>query len=63
LRLDLLVGELLIVECKAVREYNAIFEIQTLTYLRLMKLRLGLVINFGERKVKDGIYRVANGLK
>jgi hypothetical protein len=33
-----------------------------LTYLRLRNLRLGLVINFGERLVKDGIHRVVNGL-
>jgi GxxExxY protein len=63
LRLDVLVENLVIVECKAVREYNSIFEIQTLTYLRLTKLRLGLVINFGERLVKNGVHRVTNGLK
>jgi hypothetical protein len=33
-----------------------------LTYLRLMNLRLGIVINFGERLVKDGYKRVVNGL-
>jgi hypothetical protein len=42
--------------------YLELFEIQTLTYLRLRNLRLGLVINFGERLVKDGIHRVVNGL-
>jgi GxxExxY protein len=62
LRIDLLVEELVIVECKATAEYNTIYEAQTLTYLRLMQLRLGLVINFGERLVKDGFYRVANRL-
>lgn len=46
------------VECKATTEYNTIFEAQTLTYLRLLNLRLGLVINFGERLVKDGYHRV-----
>jgi GxxExxY protein len=51
-----------IVECKAVSMYLELFEIQTLTYLRLRNLRLGLVINFGERLVKDGIHRVVNGL-
>lgn len=60
LRLDLLVDELVIVECKAVAIYNSIFEAQTLTYLRLAGLRLGLVINFGERLVKNGIHRVVN---
>jgi GxxExxY protein len=62
LRIDLLVDGLVIVECKATTEYNSIFEVQTRTYLRLTKLRLGLVINFGERYVKDGIHRVPNGL-
>lgn len=60
LRLDILVDNLVVVECKATTAYNSIFEIQTLTYLRLMNLRLGLVINFGERLVKDGIHRVTN---
>ena len=62
LRLDILVNNLVIVECKSTSEYNPIFEAQTLTYLRLMHLRLGIVINFGEKYVKDGIKRVVNGL-
>lgn len=62
LRVDLLVEKLVIVENKAVVTYNPIFEAQTLTYLRLMNLRLGLVINFGEKFVKRGIHRVVNGL-
>ena len=62
LRLDLLVNNLVIVECKSTSQYNSIFEVQTLTYLRLLNLKLGLVINFGERLVKNGIHRVVNGL-
>ena len=62
LKIDLMVNQLVIIECKAVSQYNAIFEAQTLTYLRLTRLKLGLVINFGERIVKDGIHRVVNGL-
>jgi len=62
LRIDLIVGELVIIECKATTKYHEIFEAQTLTYLRLTGLKLGLVINFGERLVKDGIHRVVNGL-
>jgi GxxExxY protein len=62
LRIDLLVAERLIVECKAVSQHNPVFEAQTLTYLRLSGLKLGLVINFGERIVKNGIHRVVNGL-
>jgi len=62
LRIDLIVGGKVIVECKATSQYNPIFETQTLTYLRLTGLKLGLVVNFGERLVKQGIHRVVNGL-
>lgn len=62
LRLDLLVEERVIVECKATTAYNPVFEAQALTYLRLLDLRLALVINFGERLVKHGIHRVVNQL-
>lgn len=60
LRIDLLVEDLIIVENKAMTKYNSIYATQTLTYLRLMNLRLGLVINFGEKYVKHGIHRVPN---
>ena len=63
LRVDLLVADTVIVECKAVAQYNPIFEAQVLTYLRIMNLPLGMVINFGERVVKDGIHRVVNNLQ
>lgn len=63
LRLDLLVAERVIVECKATLAYNSLFEAQALTYLRLCDLRLALVINFGERQVRQGIHRVVNGLQ
>jgi len=63
LRLDLLVGDKVIVEVKAVSEYNSIFECQLLTYLRLSDRRLGLVINFGEKRAVDGVHRVVNGLE
>jgi len=62
LRIDLMVNQLVIVECKATTEYNVIFETQTSTYLRITGLKLGLVINFGEKYVKDGIHRVVNGI-
>ena len=62
LRLDLKVNGLVLVDNKAVTEWNPIFAAQMLTYLRLTKLKLGLVINFGENYVKDGIHRVVNGL-
>ncbi len=62
LRIDLLVEGKVIVECKSTIDYNPVFEAQTLTYLRLTGLKLGLVINFGERMLKRGIHRVVNGL-
>jgi GxxExxY protein len=62
LRLDLLVENSVIVECKAVSITNPVFEAQALTYLRLLDMRLALVINFGKRRVADGIRRVVNGL-
>jgi len=61
-RLDLKINDFVLVDNKAVTEWNKVFEAQMLTYLRLTKLKLGLVINFGERYVKDGIHRVVNGL-
>ena len=62
LRLDLKVDGLVLVDNKAVSEWNPVFEAQMLTYLKLTGLKLGLVINFGEQFVKNGIYRVVNGL-
>ncbi len=62
LKLDLLVEGLVIIEVKSVVVYNRIFEAQTLTYLILLGLKLGLVINFGEAKVGHAIHRVVNGL-
>jgi GxxExxY protein len=63
LRIDVLVNKCVIVECKATSEYNPVFETQTLTYLRIAGLKLGLVINFGEKYVKNGVHRVINGLE
>jgi GxxExxY protein len=62
LRLDLKVNDLVLVDNKATNEWNPIFAAQILTYLRLAKLKLGIVINFGEQYVKNGIHRVVNGL-
>ncbi len=62
LRLDLVVENKVIVECKATTEYNPVFEAQALTYLRVAGLKLALVINFGELLLKDGYHRVVNKL-
>jgi GxxExxY protein len=60
--LDVLAGEKVIVEVKAVEKYRSLFEAQLLTYLRLSNRKLGLVINFGETLVSDGVHRVVNKL-
>ncbi len=62
LRLDLIVEGMVLVEVKAVKDLHPVFQSQLLTYLRLSGVKLGLLINFGERYVKDGIYRVINSL-
>jgi GxxExxY protein len=58
LKLDLLVEKQLIVEIKAVEEMNRIFKAQVLTYLKLGKLRLALLINFNVHLLRDGIERI-----
>jgi GxxExxY protein len=63
LRLDMRIEKLVLIDNKAVTDWNPIFEAQMLTYLRLTRLKLGLVINFGERVVSAGIHRVVNGLE
>jgi GxxExxY protein len=62
LRLDMKVEGLVLVDNKSVIEWNPVFEAQMLTYLKVTGLKLGLVINFGERMLKAGIHRVVNGL-
>jgi GxxExxY protein len=58
LKLDLLVQKQLIVEIKAVEEMNRIFKAQVLTYLKLARLRLALLINFNVHLLRDGIERI-----
>jgi GxxExxY protein len=58
--LDLIVNGEIIVEVKSVDLFNDIYKAQLLTYLRLTRKHLGLVINFGEIQVKDGVHRVIN---
>lgn len=62
LRLDPLIERKVIVETKAVIAYNSVFEAQVLTYLRVMKLKLALIINFGEKRVGHAVHRVVNQL-
>ena len=62
LRIDLMVERLVLIECKSVTQDDTIFQAQLLTYLRLTGLKLGMLINFGHRLMKDGIRRVVNNL-
>ena len=56
-RLDLLVDDAVIVEIKSVARFDPIFEAQVLTYLRATGKKIGLLINFNSRLVRDGIKR------
>lgn len=58
LRLDLLVGDQVVVELKAVERLLPLFEAQLLTYLKLSGKRLGLLINFNVPVIRDGIRRI-----
>jgi iron complex transport system substrate-binding protein len=59
-RLDILVEKKLLIEIKSVEKIVPVHAKQTLTYLRLMKLPLGLLINFGGMTLKEGLKRIAN---
>jgi GxxExxY protein len=62
-RLDLMVEEKVLVEIKSVESIERVHKKQLLTYLRLMDKRLGILINFNEDLIRDGISRVVNGLE
>lgn len=61
-RADIVVEEKVVIEVKRVEMIGEIHLAQTLTYLRFLKLKLGLVLNFNEVLMKTGIRRVVNGL-
>lgn len=61
-RADIIVEGKVIVEIKSVECINPVHKKQLLTYLRLAKLRLELLINFDTELIKNGISRVVNGL-
>jgi len=62
-RMDLLVEGVVVVELKSLEQVAPVHKKQLLTYLRLADKRLGLLVNFGEELIKNGITRVVNGLK
>jgi len=57
-RVDFIVDDVVIVEIKSVERMNPIFETQLLTYLRLTRKRVGLLINFNSRLLRDGVKRL-----
>lgn len=61
-RVDLLVENKLVIELKAVEKLTDVHLAQTLTYLKLSEIKLGLLMNFNVSVLKNGIKRVVNGL-
>jgi len=59
-KIDLLVDQRLVVELKSVERLQPVHSKQLLTYLRLMKLPVGLLVNFGYDTLKEGVKRVVN---
>ena len=61
-RTDLLVEGRVVVELKSVEKLAPVHSKQVLTYLRLMNLPVGLLINFGAATLKEGLHRIVNNL-
>lgn len=61
-RLDLLINGKVIIELKSVESLAPVHYAQVLTYLKLSDLKLGLLINFNEALLKNGIHRIVNNL-
>jgi len=61
-RIDLLVNDSVIVEVKAVERLHTVHEAQLLSYLRMTDVKLGLLINFNMKMLRDGVKRVVNKL-
>ena len=60
-RADLIVDDKVILELKSVEKVHPVHKKQLLTYLKLSEKKVGLLLNFGEALMKDGIHRVVNG--
>jgi iron complex transport system substrate-binding protein len=63
LRIDLLVESCVVVEIKSIEKLLPVHPKQLLTYLRLLNLPVGLLINFGAPRLKDGLQRIVNGFQ
>lgn len=62
-RVDLLVEKQVVVELKSQETLAPVHAKQVLTYLRLLNLQVGLLINFGAPTLKQGLHRIVNGLR
>ena len=60
-RIDIIVENKFIIEVKSVESLNEVHLAQVLTYLRLSNCKLGLLINFNVKLLKDGVRRIING--
>lgn len=58
---DLIVENQIVIEIKSIEQMAPVHYKQLLTYLKLTNIRLGLLVNFNEALIKDGIKRVVNG--
>ena len=61
-RLDLLIENKVIIEIKSVENLAGVHYAQLLTYLKLSNLKLGLLMNFNTRLLKDGVHWIVNNL-
>ena len=61
-RIDLLVGDRVVVELKALEAVHPVHRAQLLSYLRLGRYKLGYLLNFNVSRMRDGIVRLVNGL-
>jgi GxxExxY protein len=59
-RIDLVVNETVLIEIKSVEQLAPVHFSQTLTYLKLSKIQVGLLINFNVNLLKDGVHRIVN---
>jgi len=61
-RIDLLIGDLVVVELKALETILPVHRAQLLSYLRLGSFKLGYLLNFNVAHMREGIVRIVNGL-
>jgi len=62
-RADLIINDLVCIELKSVESLSPVHSKQLLTYLKLLNLEVGLLINFGAPTIKEGLHRIVNGFK